>query len=425
VPVGATRRRDARGARQRSLRLYHLSDQGLHRLVTCQQTDPATLAARWQTRERDMLQLLPRLPDLVLLQKVVYGLAMQVPAALAVLGRPAVVRWRWVRDYRYRFLFRERPISCSANAALVLAVSPVMAPGPERAISWYSLWVLLDADVGPASLTAGRLAALARYRECTERWTIAAHFPLVLVITPAASRAEHWQRLNWETAARRAAGPLVGAITWAKPDDLARNPWRAIWHTLGELTPCRLPDLLVPMPVQAVPAGLLCSPPAPAGSPSPGAAPRIIRGGFTDRSTRLGEKRGAHPDGREATLLLALVLGRRHQRILELLLDHPLMSAGELAAVLEVAADSARDYLQKLATLLTRLAGPEQQAHLQQMAGIVLLERGAAWKTNARGAQMPCSLPVRARGPPETDIAAAGRIGMLCVESCAFEIAAL
>ena len=74
--------------------LYHLSNLGLHVLARHLQRPARTLARSWQDDEAGLMRLLPRLPTLVVLQKVVNGLVTQAAEAMTTQGRrPMLVRW--------------------------------------------------------------------------------------------------------------------------------------------------------------------------------------------------------------------------------------------------------------------------------------------------------------------------------------------
>ena len=130
--------------------LYHLSNLGLQVLAVHEQADPADLARTWRTDERGLLRLLPRLSSLVTLQECINGLVVHAPEALAHQGRRSEVRWHWVRDYAHRFPYREKLMRCTADAALLLRVRPMTENGMSAQEQWYSLFVLLDAEIADA-----------------------------------------------------------------------------------------------------------------------------------------------------------------------------------------------------------------------------------------------------------------------------------
>jgi len=150
--------------------LYHLGNLGLHALAAQEQTDPLSLAQRWRADEQGLLRLLPRLAGLVTVQNCITGLVTRAPEALAHLGRRSVIRWHWVRDYAYRFTYREKVIRCTADAALLLRARPATARGSVGAQEqWYCLLLLLDPGVSDANLLRERLKRLLCFRECAAR----------------------------------------------------------------------------------------------------------------------------------------------------------------------------------------------------------------------------------------------------------------
>src|SRR5713101_2742762 len=143
--------------------LYHLSNLGLHVLAIYEQADPEMLARSWQTHEHGLLRLLPRLAHLVTLQDCINGLVALAPEALARQGRKPVCRWHWLRDYRYRFSFREQDMSCTADALLVLRVRPLPEGSLPQETLWYSMLLFLDPTLNERSLMTQRLRRLLYY----------------------------------------------------------------------------------------------------------------------------------------------------------------------------------------------------------------------------------------------------------------------
>ena len=140
--------------------LYHLSNLGLQVLAVLEQADPAELARTWRTDERGLLRLLPRLVSLVTLQECLNGLVAQAPEALAHQGRRSEVRWHWIRDYTHRFLYREKMTHCTADATLLFRVRPKTEVRLSAQEQWYSLFVLLDAEIADARWLKQRLGRL-------------------------------------------------------------------------------------------------------------------------------------------------------------------------------------------------------------------------------------------------------------------------
>ena len=127
--------------------LYHLSNVGVQVLALQEQYDPMEMARTWRTDERSLLRLLPRLSSLVRLQQCINGLVAYAPEALAHHGRRSEVRWHWIRDYAYHFPYREKLMRCTADSALLLRVHPLTEGPTSVQEQWYSLFLLLDAEI--------------------------------------------------------------------------------------------------------------------------------------------------------------------------------------------------------------------------------------------------------------------------------------
>jgi predicted transcriptional regulator len=345
--------------------LYHLSNLGLHVLAAQEQTDPLSLAQRWRTDERGLLRLLPRLAGLVTVQNCINGLVTSAPEALAQLGRRSEIRWHWVRDYAYRFTYREKVIRCTADAALLLRVRLAIERGRVSAEEqWYCLLLLLDPGVSDANLLRQRLKHLLCFRECAERWPVYQHFPPVLVLTSTSRQSEHWQRCAGEAALQLQVAPLVGAITClpVERDAGSSNPWRLAWKTLSTTVPCRLQDLLLPLPAEAVLPGLLnqpmidgreAVPPVDASSSPPRRLSRIISGHFMERASSVEQVKienagRSNWEERAALAFLGLRMDRRHLELLDLLLAHPLLDVPEMAILLDLESSSMERYVRAL-----------------------------------------------------------------------------
>ncbi len=345
--------------------LYHLSNLGLHVLAAQEQTDPASLAQTWLTDERGLLRLLPRLAGLVTVQNCINGLVTSAPEALAQLGRRSEIRWHWVRDYAYRFTYREKVIRCTADAALLLRARPATARGRVGAQEqWYCLLLLLDPGVSDTNLLRQRLKHLLCFRECAERWPVYQHFPPVLVLTSSSRQREHWQRCAGEAALQLQVAPLVGAITYrpVERDAGSSNPWRLAWKTLSTTVPCRLQDLLLPLPAEAVLPGLLNQPMAEtseavpqedASCSPPRRLSRIISGHFMERASSVEQVKienagRSNWEERETLAFLGLRMDRRHLELLDLLLTHPLLDVQEMATLLDLEGSSMERYVRAL-----------------------------------------------------------------------------
>src|SRR6266852_1967851 len=345
--------------------LYHLSNLGLHVLAVCEQADPEMLARSWQTHERGLLRLLPRLAHLVTLQNCINGLVAHAPEALARQGRKPVCRWHWLRDYRYRFSFREQDMSCTADALLILKVRRLTEHGLDAETLWYSMVLFLDPTINERSLMTQQLRRLLYYRECPERRRIYHHFPLVLILVTNPHRHEHWQRAAADALKMQGSlfAPLEGVIA-CLPDEHGTAPtnlWRLPWRTLVGNAPCHVQELLAPMPLEAIPSGPLDEDIA---SGEGADATRetikvhvasrvpcftqVIRGDFAARAELVARDRTRGLDECETMALLGLSLSRRLLNLLTCCLDHPLLTMGEMAALFTVAYGSIERYLREL-----------------------------------------------------------------------------
>lgn len=342
-------------------RLYHLSNLGLHVLAAHEQADPVEMARAWSTDERGLLRLLPQLSSLVTLQECINGLVAHAPEALAQDGHRPEVRWHWVRDYAHRFLYREKLMRCTADAALLLRVRSKTADGLSTQEQWYSLFVLLDAEIADARWLKQRLERLLCYRESAERWPVYQHYPPALVLVATPHRMELWQRYTMEASAALHVAPLAGAVACVPDNNQPTpfNPWRSGWKTLATHVPCKLQHLLHPMPIEAIPPGLwdhhttntLGPEVIPANdaatlSTLPRKRGRIIVGNYMDRAKAIpGEQVGGDHDEKEKRALLGLSLGRRHLDLLALTFTYPLLHIREMAALLELEVSSIERYL--------------------------------------------------------------------------------
>jgi len=346
--------------------LYYLSNLGLHVLAVYEQTDPEMLARSWQTHERGLLRLLPRLAHMVTLQDCINGLVAHAPEALSRQGRKPVCRWHWLRDYRHRFSFRDQDMSCAADALLVLRVRPLPDDSLPQETQWYSMLLFLDPTLNERSLVKERLRRLLYYRECPERQRLYHHFPLVLILVTNPHRREHWQRAAADALKMQGAlfAPLQGVIAHV-PDEHGTeltNLWRLPWNTLSGNAPCHVQDLLAPMPLEAIPPGPLDEDIASGeGADTTGETPRVgiatdrvprftqvIRGDFAARAALFTKGETNDQDEQDTLALLGLVMSRRLLDLLTCCLDHPLLTMGEMAALFRVADSSIERYLREL-----------------------------------------------------------------------------
>ena len=163
-----------------------------------------------------------------------------------------------MRDYAHHFPYREKQMRCAADAALLLRVCPKTENGLSAQEQWYSLFVLLDAEIADARWLKQRVGRLLCYRESAERWPVYQHFPPVLVLVSTPHRMELWQRCAMEAATALHVAPLSGVIACVpdRSQSAPINPWRLAWKTLSTYVSCKLQHLLHPLPFEAIPPGL-------------------------------------------------------------------------------------------------------------------------------------------------------------------------
>lgn len=340
--------------------LYFLSNLGVHVLAAQLHMSPKELAHKWQADEQGLLMLLPRLPTLLIVQDVVNGLVSYAADAMTHQGRhPSLVRWNWQRDYIHRFDYREQATKLTADGALAMCIRASLPDGCQRD-QWFSL-LLLHTRVNDERLMRLRLDRILRWRESPERWPRYQHMPLVVVLATSARQCERWHHCAEEMAITLRLDPLLGAIARLPAGSTASdNPWLLPWRSLATGTSSHLQDMLSPLPLSSIPAVLRpdntddTDEEQQAGSGEIAAAhstrmSRLIYGDFAGRAARISID---NEDERECiALITGLRLTPRLWGLLHLFLDHPLLSANELAALLHVQFRSVRGFLYELRSL--------------------------------------------------------------------------
>jgi len=364
--------------------LYFLSNLGLHILAARVHVSPKELAREWQADEPGLLRLLPRLPTLLVIQDFVNGIVCQASHTMARQGRrPSLIRWDWQRDYAYRFLYREHVTKLTVDGAFAMCVRSTLLEH-RHLDQWYGLLVL-HTSFHNERLMRLRLERILRWRECPERWPLYQHMPPVVVLAVSARQSESWRHCAEEVAVKLRCHPLEGTIACLSfGESEMPNPWLLPWRTLATNALCHLQDVLQPLPLAAIPAALHPDedeagdgsselPTTPGESSASLLAARsristIITGNFASRTTRA---RRESDDEREAMALLGLRLTPRLWGLLHLLLDHPLLSASDLAALLDVQLGSVRCFLYEL--------------HRLECSEPVITEVGQRWRLSGRG----------------------------------------
>ena len=337
-------------------RLYSLSNLGLHVLAHNLERSAHELARSFQADEAGLLRLLPRLPTLLLLQEVVNGLVTHAAEAMATQGRrPRLVRWTWQRDVTYRFSYREHGMRFFVDGAVALCIRSPQHDG-NTLDQWFGLFIL-SSELDDERLMRLRLERLLYWRESPERWPTYQHMLPVLILARSPRQREHWQRAVETAALKLRLDPLAGALTCLPSSESAHvNPWQLGWRTLSTDNPCRLHNLLKPLPRTAFPASLLAgegeedardarfpskASVATVSAPSGRTAHvrRLLEGGLAKRAAHLTQ---IGTEEQEMIALLGLRLTSCHWSVLRLLLAHPLLSDEELSAFLGLQRKSVR-----------------------------------------------------------------------------------
>ena len=341
-------------------RIYYLSNPGLHLLARHLDRPARELAQSWQADESGLLHLLPRLPTLLVLQEVVNGLVTHAADAMTTQGRrPRLVRWNWQRDVTHRFLYREKRMRFFADGAVALCIRTRLS---ESGVldQWYGV-LFLSTGLDDERLMRLRLERLMYWRESPERWSCYQHMLPVLILARAPRQRDHWQHAVETTTRKLRLEPLVGALACLPPDEKGHpNPWFLNWRTLSTETTCHLQEVLNPLPRETFPPTLQLlegeqenqkSPShsnAEVDTVSPGISARLrclVVGGLAKRANQVTQ---GGLEEQAMVSLLGLRLTPCHWSMLRLLLDHPLLSDEELAALLGLERKSVRCSLYEL-----------------------------------------------------------------------------
>jgi DNA-binding MarR family transcriptional regulator len=336
-------------------RLYYLSNAGL--LVTAEeeQADARSLARLWDANEQGILRLFPRVPALVRLQNLVNGLVTQAPAMLAHTGGHQVkLTWHWMRDYEHDFLSKGNSLRLSADAVLLLG-RKANARGVSGTEHYCALLFLDPGFVGghDRQLIMQKLEALVRYRRSPERGDGSQPFPPVVVLVQTLRQREIWQQCAAQVATALSATPLIGAIAAVPLQETLDAVWTLPWQKLAVPAACRLRDLFVPLPREALLPDLFKQRKGEETASSALKKRRILHGDFSRRAKELSlafidPVSNNHEQEREVVALLSMLLSQRHLELLDFLYAHPLLDTKELATLLNLQADSVARYLYEL-----------------------------------------------------------------------------
>ena len=182
-------------------RLHYLSDLGLATVAVDQGREPEHLARRNRLQGRDLLALLPGLPQLVVAYELLGALATLRP------GRPDLLAWE--RPWRRRY---QRP---TAKTPVAVALPAYAAFAWESAAGVY----LLLPDLGGTPLRLYR-AVLDHLLVLRSVQSLA--FPALVVATSDPGRMAAWGELMEEVRRARREAPLAACVTtW---DELHSSP---------------------------------------------------------------------------------------------------------------------------------------------------------------------------------------------------------
>jgi DNA-binding IclR family transcriptional regulator len=318
---------------QQMSRWYHLSNQDMLAAAAQEHAEVKALARTWEADERGLLSLLPRLPQLAVMQELVNGLARYAPRMLAYEdGTLSDIAWSWRRDLAHRFLTHAREASYQADAALCFYRYPSPTQRQTGHLGhFFACLLLLHRLTDDDQAIRERVVALLRYRESRRAYYTA--FPAVLVVTETVRERDRWHRQAQEAAhTLHLQKPLVGAITQlVTQEGTITSSWPLPWQHLGETGSCRLQEMIIPMPLEAVPPDILI-PRVEMGQPRMQKR-QVLTGHFQTRAEAL-DVAGETSD--ELLALLGGVLLRpRYVDLLHLLYRAPLLAASEIVDVSE------------------------------------------------------------------------------------------
>lgn len=318
--------------RTKGERLSYLTRAGLIAIASEQGADPVRLARFWGADEAGLLRLLPRLNTLVLMQDIINGLVVQAPQIFATHGRPAHLTWLWRRDWQHRFVARGKPMTCHADAVLLFEHLGAGVEGSQG--EYTALFLLVDGGLtgwADRKVIEQRLEQFLRYRESAERTASYRQIPPLVVLVQHPHQQERWQNAAREVATRLRLDPPAGAVVCVLLHQQIVSAWSLPWQHLAAAAPCRLQDLLTPLPLAAVPPDLFSPEPVSALTTSPDRSQSRNVHGKRARWSSQSEHRSSflekHPLG-----WLSHRLTQRQRALLHLLYSTPLLSTEEVAA---------------------------------------------------------------------------------------------
>jgi hypothetical protein len=296
--------------------------------------DPS-MASGGFMQEHILLRLLPRLSRLHFLHQMVASLVRGAPTRLGKQGKKASIEWSWIRDYQESLPATQgypQPARLFADGLVVLRVRRLSG------LSLLPLFLLLDHECLPQAQIRQRLKTLLHAR-AVARAADPACFPLVVVLLSAPQRMRHWQRWTAQLCARETM-PLRGCLSVAPS---GADFWRLPWQTLTPYGPAQpLREILQPYPANAVPLRWLAPSHhgADLGAHRDGCGPGLSANWHKPHYVqRLSGSRVG---------LLALSLEDLHYRLLELLLQHPLLTRAQMAALFSIQEETISRALSRL-----------------------------------------------------------------------------
>ncbi|MGB8345280.1 MAG: hypothetical protein WCD86_10380 [Ktedonobacteraceae bacterium] len=344
-------------------RLWSLTGAGLRLLGQALESDPAQLAKAWRADRAARERTIARLFSIVPVERFVLDLCIHAPAGLAPLdvGRRPAVRWHWLRGWRHRFAHGQQALTVQADAVVVwlreprgrsgsMLLSGQAVPDQPNSGTWQCAFIICERDLEDRASLQQRLARLFQYRESAERWATYQQFPPILALLKHPHHTERWRReLQALTQAQHAA-PLAGAMA-ALPAERGdtSDPWRLSWENFADGSPERLSDVLTPVPRAAWPDGVRDHIAATRAVMLPLATRRMSKIPATQPLPPHRSFASSGPRTENHWLpSLSMQLGRRHLAALTLLAQHPLLSTGDISALMNIKDDSAAHYLREL-----------------------------------------------------------------------------
>lgn len=343
-------------------RLWSLTGTGLRLLGQAMGSDPLPLAKAWHMDRAARERLVAHLFSLVPVERFVLDLCVHAPAGLAAIdnGRRPAVRWHYLRGWRHRFAKGHQTLTVQADAVVMwwreprgrsgamLLSKPIFPDQQTRGI-WQCALLLCERDLDDRESVRQRLERLLQYRESVERWATYQQFPPILALLKHPHHGELWRKELQSLAQIYRTTPLAGAMATLPAEcGTATDPWRLSWQNLTDGAPIHLREALTPVSIEAWPDGVRDHLAATRAVLSPlatrriSAIPTTIPMASHPAASRTPSIQNAQP------VALSVQMGRRHLAALTLLARYPLLSTGDISALMGIKEDSAARYLREL-----------------------------------------------------------------------------